>query len=230
MPGSVASVSAADLAWALTLDDGDIDMSGGHRFGWSLKQTRDHVGVAFAKAVKQFGGPMQYLQHRYPDTAAKGQYAQRLWAEFPPQETHQPYLAEPLPSCQESDKGSNVPGADLILHLAQLDFSMACTMKGPPGLRTSLQLADEIISSGFISMGDPVCVTPLPQTCNVQRPWPVEDAGEKTMEAFAMGYVKGAARLCTLHVLVTLCLDDNVSFSQARGGGPGIPSAERCLA
>jgi hypothetical protein len=178
---------------------GDVDLSAGLvRQGWNLKTARDKLGAAFVGAVKKTGGPMQFLSQRYPTQTDRETYARDLWNQFPPMDTNPPNLAWPISS------GSHV------LHLAQLDFSKLCTMKGPPALRTSILLADDILTSGFVTENDPISVIPLSDiTCSVNGPW-----GGASM-AFSMGYIKGAARLCTLHTLVTLCLDDSVDLHKA---------------
>jgi hypothetical protein len=227
---SVASVSAADEGWALKTEGGDVDLTGGEhtRSGWSLKEIREKLGEAFNSAVKQHGGPMQFLMHRYPNTQTKEQYAKRLWQEFPPLDSHPPHLGWPVPSVAETERTAN---SEVVLHLAQFDFSPAATMKGPPGLRTATLLADDILTSGLITVGDPVLVVcPLSETSGtVPSPWPAHDAGKPTSEAFSMGYIKGAARICTLHVLVTLCLDDNLPLVQASAGWGEKGEATDCV-
>jgi hypothetical protein len=206
---SVASISAADEAWALTTESGDVDLSLVVRSGWSLKEIRDKLGDAFSSNVKKFGGPMQFLANRYKDKKAKEEYGQRLWKEFPPLDNRAPHLEWPLPTVLDSERTTN---SEVVLHLAQLDFTSAATLKGPPGLRTSLLLADDILTSGFITVGDPLLVNPLDREIEgVPGPWGVDQA---LSDAFSIGYIKGAARMCTLHMLVTLCLDDELPLHQ----------------
>ena len=100
--------------------------------------------------------------------------------------------------------------------MAQLDFTRFATLRQPPALKPSLQLADEILTSGFITNGDPIMVNLLMDTsAAVPGPWPEEQGSSR---AFIFGYVKGANRLCTLHTLITLCLD-KISIEQARVWG-----------
>ena len=98
------------------------------------------------------------------------------------------------------------PGESLCFHLAQLDFSEQASFRGPPAQRTCCLLASEILTDGFVTKGDPLLATP----------------------AFAIGFVKGSTRICTLHTLATLLLDDDFSMAEAWVGGR--PGAKRCLA
>ena len=106
---SVASVSAADGSWALKTAGGEVDLTRGEhtRSGWSLKEIREKLGEAFNSAVKQHGGPMQFLMHRYPNTQTKEQYAKRLWQEFPPLHSHPPHLGWLVPSVAVSERTAN---------------------------------------------------------------------------------------------------------------------------
>jgi len=108
---------------------------------------------------------------------------------------------------------------EVIFHVAQLDFSRLATLRQPPSLKVALALADEILTSGFITNGDPILVTFLADANSaVPGPWPQE---LEYSRAFIFGYVKGASRLCTLHTLITLCFDDDISIEQA--GPRGVP-------
>jgi hypothetical protein len=170
---------------------------------------------------------MQFLMHRYPNKQTKEPYAKRLWQEFPPLDSCPPHLGWPVPSVAEPDRTA---ASEVVLHLAQVDFSPAATMKWPPGLRTATLLADDILTSGFITVGDPVLVCPLSETSGtVRSPWTAQDAGKPMSEAFSMGYIKGAARICTLHVLVTLCLDDDLPLVQASAGWGEKGEATDCV-
>jgi hypothetical protein len=106
--------------------------------------------------------------------------------------------------------------AEVIFHLAQLDFSRLVTLRQPPAIKASLLLADEILTSGFVTNGDPIMVHLLDDLrSTVPGPWPPEMGSSR---AFVFGYVKGANRMCTLHTLITLCLDDDISIEQAGQG------------
>ena len=97
-------------------------------------------------------------------------------------------------------------GESVCFHLAQLDFSDQSSFRGPPALRTCCLLADEILTDGFVTIGDPLLVTCKQyiggdSIDQVTPPWPEQDQGKPTMPAFAIGFVKGSARTCTLHTL-----------------------------
>lgn len=201
------------MAWQLVTPDGDVDMTSTIRHGWSLAELRAKVGESARSAMKTFGGPMQFLEQRYPDAAARQTYADKLWAEFPPMDTRPPHSVIPLPSVREHEAHDGVSGSDLVLHLAALDFTSTASMKGPPSLRTANLLVDEILTDGFITLGDPLKVHHLGEAArSVTPPWSQDLSA---LPGFSVGYVKGAARTCVLHTIVTLCLDDNVSLREA---------------
>ena len=217
-PSSVA-MTPADEAWGLTDSAGAVDLSAGDiRHGWSLKEARDTLGAAFERTVKKFGGPMQFLAERYPGPVHLAKYAEVLWNLFPPIDSKPPTLAWP------------VADGTHILHLAQLNFTRLASLKGPPTLRTSLLLADDIITSGFITQDDPVTVFAMQdlEDVHVHGPW---GSNLNDTDAFQFGYIKGSARICTLHTLVTLCIDDNIDINKAGGGAWRLvqPSPCKCL-
>ncbi len=144
---------------------------------------------------------MQFLTNRYPTVANCEKYAELLWSLFPPLDSSPPHLGWPLTNWTHA------------LHLVQLGFSRLSTVKGFPAIRVSLLLADEMITSGFITQADPLTVSPLVERRleNVKGPW----VGASNGDAFSVGYVKGAARVCALHTLVTLGIDDQSDLSKA---------------
>lgn len=165
---------------------------------------------------------MQFLEKRYPDMDSRRQYAEKLWAHFPAGEVKPPSLRRPLPSCLEEERASGVPGSDLILilHVATLDFRRGASLKGVVSLKTSLLLVDEILTDGFLSAAEPVLVqSPDVQVEEVWGPWWESQDDPRSLGAFSVNYVKGAARVSTLHTILTLCLDDEVQLMEASVGG-----------
>jgi hypothetical protein len=215
---SAMGPSEADLAWSLTKEDGTVDLSATVQRGWGLQKIRESLGEGFKATVKEHGGTMQFLESRYPTKEAKAEYAKKLWAEFPPLDSTFPMLCDNPPACKEEDRMAGRPGASLFFHLAQLDFSAHSSLRGPPALRTCCLLADEILTDGFVTMGDPLLVTckEYPPSDKGTGPWSSQDQGQPTAPAFAMASVKGSARICTLHTLVTLLFDEDLSVSEAR--------------
>ena len=214
---SVATATPADVQWGLTNADGVVDLSAGpgRAGGWSLKEIRDKLGTAFETSVRKHGGPMQFLTSRYFHQSERVKYAKRLWSTFPPLGNMPPTLLDTSDHLPSSTLSSSSLGQrnEIIFHIAQLDFSRLATLRQPPALKPSLQLADEILTSGFVTNGDPIMVNLLVDTSSaVPGPWPVEQGNSR---AFIFGFVKGANRLCTLHALVTLCFDDDIIIEQA---------------
>lgn len=222
---SVATATPADVQWGLTSVDGEVDLSAGpaRAGGWSLKEIREKLGTAFGACVRKHGGPMQFLASRYFLASERVKYAKALWSTFPPREDMPPTLKDSSACLPSTGLSSSSSGQrhEIILHVAQLDFSRLATLRQPPALKPSLLLADDILTSGFVSNGDPIMVNLLADTSSaVQGPWPLEQGDSR---AFIFGYVKGANRLCTLHTLITLCLDDNISIEQA-----GVRGRQSC--
>jgi len=214
---SVATATPADVQWGLTSVDGEVDLSAGpaRAGGWSLKEIRDKLGTAFVACVRKHDGPMQFLTSRYFLSSERVKYAKALWSTFPPRDDMPPILKDTRTFLPTTTMSSSSTGqrAEFVLHVAQLDFSRLATLRQPPALKPSLLLADDILTHGFVTHGDPIMVNLLADTSSaVQGPWPWEHGDSK---AFTFGYVKGANRLCTLHTLITLCLDDHIDIEQA---------------
>ena len=112
---SGGTTSGADAAWQVVTSDGDVDMTNTIRLGWSLAELRTKVGDSVRSVMKTFGGPVQFLEHRYPDAAARQAYADKLWAEFPAMDTHPPHSVVPLPSVREHEAHNGQLGSDLVL-------------------------------------------------------------------------------------------------------------------
>ena len=162
---------------------------------------------------------MQFLASRYFHQSERVKYAKRLWSTFPPQGNMPPTLMDATDRLPSSTLSSSSMGQwhEIIFHVAQLGFSRLATLRQPPALKPSLQLADEILTSGFVTNGNPIVVNLLADTSSaVPGPWPLEQG---TSRAFIFGDVKGANRLCTLHTLITLCFDDDIIIEQAGAWG-----------
>lgn len=143
------------------------------------------------KLIDKHGGPVQYLKARYAKEADRQEYARKLLAEFPAGDLHQWH---PFPSGPATDRAS---APAFIVHLSKLGFDAENTLSLLPTGKVSRQLMDEILADGFISAGDPLILR-----ADI-------DMGKKD---FSFTFIKGLARISTLHVLVTLCFDDGVDI------------------
>ena len=213
-PRTEASM-AADQGWIKDAEQHPMkDTKSGVR--WA----RMFLAPAVRKALQQHGGPQQLLLQRLNSREARTEYAKFLWEEFPPLETNMLALVWTQLPPQEPGQQDQAPA---IVHAAALGYTQSCSLKGAPSLKVSLQLLEEIITDGFVSAGEPLLLTELHGEWDpVVSPWK-KDHPENTIEAFSLGFVKGAARICTLHAILVVALDDKVNLKQ----DPGQGGAER---
>ena len=91
-------------------------------------------------------------------------------------------------------------------------------------MKVSLQLLDEIVTDGFVSAGEPILVTAIPKDTVPDAPWK-QDHMHDIIGAFGLGFVKGAARACTLHAIIRVAWEDSVDLKKDRWavlGGWGV--------
>ena len=133
----------------------------------------------FVEPLTKAGGPMQYLCNKYPSDELQRQLGGRL-NEFFKHDGIQ-YSSK---SDLVSDEACNVLAPkELIYKLSDLGIASICTPKGAPRLHTSLKLADDILSGGFVTIGDDLKAFPNPAT--------------QDHEYFWLSWVKGHQRACT---------------------------------
>jgi hypothetical protein len=214
-PRTHASTAPEDQAWIKETDSAVNEAKAGVR--WA----RTFLVPAMRKALQEHGGPQQLLLKKLPTEEDRVEYAKNLWEMFPPLETHPPaldfrHLPQQEPGHQESGPG--------IVHLASLDFTQNCSLKGPPSLKVSLQLLEEIVTDGFVSAGEPILVTGITKDTVPDGPWK-QDHVRDPIGAFGLGFVKGAARVCTLHAIIRVAWEDRVDLNKDRWavlGGWGV--------
>ena len=205
-PRTDASMAPEDQAWIKETDSGVNDAKAGVR--WA----RTFLVPAMRKALQEHGGPQQFLMTKMPFEDDWVEYAKILWEMFSPLETHPPALDVMQLPMHHPGRQDSAPG---IVHLASLDFTHSCSLKGAPSLKVSLQLLEEIVTDGFVSAGEPILVTAIQKDTVLDCPWK-QDHPEDTIGAFGLGFVKGAARICTLHAIILVALEDRVDLKKDR--------------
>ena len=186
-----------------------------------VRWARTLLVPAMRKALQEHGGPQQLLLKKLPTEEDRVEYAKILWEMFSPLETHPPALDFMQLPTHHPEHQDSAPG---IVHLASLDFTQNCSLKGPPSLKVSLQLLEEIVTDGFVSAGEPILVTAIPKDTVPDGPWK-QDHLHDIIGAFGLGFVKGAARVCTLHAIIRMAWEDRVDLKKDRWavlGGWGV--------
>lgn len=180
---------------------------------------RDNFLESAVKLMKDYGGPVQYLQQRFDTVEKKQEYVDALWKKFPALDTAPPCLTNDLPCAPASSRSDAPP---LIMHLATLGFEAASCLAELPKIRTCMQLWDEIATDGFVTEGDPLVLSHKPEQ-QLERglcegmPWMRARGGSasSTLPGLSVAYIKGMTRVSALHILVSMCLDDGVDLANA---------------
>ena len=86
---------------------------------------------------------------------------------------------------------------------------------------------EEIITDGFVSAGEPILVTDIPDVSAKESPWKAEHP-DGTIEAFSLGFVKGAARVTTLHAILVVALQDKTDLMKECRGWGGMGLGQEC--
>ena len=163
-------------------------------------------------AMRAHGGPVQYLEHRYSTPDQLQAYAAKLWKLFPASKSPGPVqLSYPVPHVAAT--ATECP--TLIFHIASLSFRASGTDRELPHLEVANLLVDEFCTDGFVAT-EPLKIDAAEerlQRDGVPAPWTSENAAHNIL-AFGVGFEKGVARNATLHVMLTLIMDDDVDLQK----------------
>ena len=194
----------------------------------SPAEFREALYEAFKRIMGVYGGPIQFLQDRYPRVECLTEYAHELWQRFPPM--HDTHIKNDLQSVSEQNRNE---ATVYKLHPAMLDFREQCTDRELPDADTAIKLADEYLTNSLMTAGDELLVDGSPsriRRSGIAAPWvKMYDDPENYISAFGIGYEKGARRMSTLHCLLTLCLDDNVDLHVVHPGLARSLSSISCV-
>lgn len=180
-------------------------------------QLRDVVLEACARLMQQYGGPMQYLMERYEDSIKKQEYMNWLWKCFPPDPATVLRTRFPLPCFNGPQPGD---GGSCILHIAMLSFDTMSTPHEPTRAKTCLELVDSILTSTFLTKHEPLLLCSgerEPCELGVDPAWIDFNPGASgsIIQPFAIGHHKSAARVSTLHLILSLFMEDDVDVQKA---------------
>ena len=163
-------------------------------------------------AMRAHGGPVQYLEHRYSTPDHLKAYAAKLWKLFPASKSLGPVqLSYPVPHVAAT--ATECP--TLIFHIASLSFRASGTDRELPHLEVANLLVDELCTDGFATT-EPLKIDAAEERLRrdgVPAPWTSENVAHN-IPAFGVGFEKGVARNATLHLMLSLILDDDVDLQK----------------
>ncbi len=156
----------------------------------------------FDAACSTHGGPDKYLQQVLCDSTAKQSFAE--------------VLVEILPFC-DTIKYSHQKGLKdecVWVHPCVLNFHRRASPKLSVDRERAHKLAAEVLSDGFVSLGEPLRVTQQPDldTC-LAIPGCAGTDGQ-LVSCFSYGYIKGMNRACVLLCLIHLMLAKNINIKE----------------
>jgi hypothetical protein len=156
---------------------------------------------------------MQFLEFRYDTPAKLESYADLLFKTFPP--THDTVLRK---SGITVDAAGSKDSKKSIYHIASLNFRESCTDRGKPLAQVAEQLCDEICTDGFTTADEVIRIDAssdrLTKDGIAAAPWSKLDK-LNDLPAFGIGFERGVGRITTLHMMITLMLDDEVDIAKA---------------
>ena len=174
---------------------------------------RDIMITGCMDAMRAHGGPVQYLSYRYSTQDHLQAYAAKLWKLFPASKSPGPVqLSYPVPHAAAT--AAEFP--TMIFHVASLNFRASGTDRELPHIEVASQLVDEFCTDGFVATEGPLKIDAAEerlQRDGVPAPWTSENVAHN-IPAFGVGFEKGVARNATLHLMLTLILDDEVDLEK----------------
>jgi hypothetical protein len=150
----------------------------------------DRVVSAFRKVCKEFGGPRQYLAKRFSTMQLKQEFYENLIKFVPPADDEEYHRQTPMSPVMESDMGKNLP---LKLHISMLSWDEKSSLKGPPEAKVAIALADQIMSDGFMTSGEPLLVNHMSGAA-----MPNFDIDDKLKPEVGIGIFDGTNTHCTI--------------------------------
>ncbi len=194
------SSMSVDEAWDLNVEEKDVPP-------WL--RNNDSILAEVKRKLEFHGGPMKYLENKYPTPDSKLDYARVLWQQLPPLGDKPLFLDGDVPGHSWSSMSVKVH----IVHLASLSFLETSTVC-PPSMERCLKLADEILTDGFVTDTEPLMLNVAKNEMSAAGtpgipPWgEMTETGQQTLRAFSLCHHKSAARAATLHLLVNIFLEE----------------------
>ncbi len=180
---------------------------------------RNVVMESVSRILKDHAGPMQYLMNRWENPGEKQEYVKWLWESFPPDDAHQPLRGLPLPVRPVEGDAQGEGQRPFTIHVAMLSFDPLTSPKEPTRAKTCSELVDSIMTDTFLTKHEPLLLcsggvqtTKARHKRGVDPTWGAEP---DVIPPLAIGHHKSAARVSTLHLLLTMFKDDAVDMSKA---------------
>ena len=169
---------------------------------------------------KQWGGPEQHLNERYPDNASKIRFGEELFEMFPMLGDINYQASSLIPSVKKSEVVGSLP---VLLHVSSFSFASGASFQGTPDRHRARALLDAIIQKTFLTTDDPIRIkTSKFQLSCGPAPWvsvSMEDGIPTENPALqvrmqSVGYVSGNTRLKVLLSILSMCIDDKVNLKK----------------
>jgi hypothetical protein len=181
----------------------------------TLDAFKSQIVKSMADLCKNFGGPLQYLMHLYDTKEKREEFGKMLYKEFPFEAGVNYHITENVPV---SSATNHVP---LVMHMSVFNLTSSASLKMAPGATLAMQLTNEIVTDGCVTIGDPLRVWVMAKNDWVPAPWQVKTvvdqvvtySPEDALGCNSIGYIKGMARTSTLLAILSLCLEDKVTGS-----------------
>ena len=221
----MAAVESDGLGDAAAVADANLaDQSAASTCGesWAVPDTstadslsQQQVATAIASICKTHGGPYQYLDAKLNLSATNDdkvdirtrsldKYAAFLWATFPERDDTYYQHDSLMPAVKEDDFASTPP---TCVHITSLGFMLQCSVKPPPGTLVCEDLTGQYMTDGFQTSAEPLRVVQPESIAHLglQCLWSASDDAAHLglpLSTFSLGYVKGFARITTLHAIL----------------------------
>ena len=112
---------------------------------WDAAKVNTAILDIFPLIVREFGGPMQFLESQMPTKCERLKWATQLLVELP-KRGDLTYVDVNCPNNWATHKSFNV-------HLCDLNFLPECSSKPPPGRRVFGRLLDEYLTRSVLTEG-----------------------------------------------------------------------------
>ena len=96
-------------------------------------ELRDLLVKTIKEECLKYGGPTQFLEHRYPTEESKHEYAMKLWHQFPPDDTIEYQRFKTVPAVCENENLSK----PMYVHIAMISFDGDSSPKEPTTVPTA---------------------------------------------------------------------------------------------
>ncbi len=198
VPGSVASSAWSEVVQAAVVDAQALP---------EKVEFVHNLTNAMEDLCKKHGGPTQFLEHMLSATEDRVALAQWMKTTFPMVDDTTYTLTRTLPAVDEEELGNLAP---LTVPVACLGWERWVSLKSPIGETVCMELTHEIVTDGFITMGDPLLV--LQPEEGVSAPYGTIDGTTDGLGLFSLGYVKGHARVTTITAMLLLIHADDIDL------------------